>query len=58
MIKRGFITLDELKNIFHMFSNIIDCISLYKAEWDLKRVLNFNLWINDYELKTNMIWQR
>jgi len=25
VIKKGFITLDELEKIFHMFSNSIDC---------------------------------
>jgi hypothetical protein len=42
------ITLDELEKIFHMFSNSIDCKSLHKVEWDLKKVSNLIPKINDY----------
>jgi hypothetical protein len=48
VIKRGFITLSELRKMFHMFSNSSDCKSLRKVEWDLKRVSNLIQRINDY----------
>jgi len=50
-MKRGFITLDELQKMFHIFSNNINYKSLRKMEWDLKRVLNLIQKINDYGVK-------
>ena len=48
---RGFITLDELKKMSHLFSNSINCKFLYKMEWDLKRILNFIKSINNNIIK-------
>jgi hypothetical protein len=40
--------LGELEKMFNLFSNSINCKSLYKMEWDLKKISNFIQIINDY----------
>jgi hypothetical protein len=37
--------------MLHVFSNSIDCKSLHKVEWDLKRISNSIQRINDYDVK-------
>jgi hypothetical protein len=43
--------LGELKKMFHPFSNSINCKSLHKMEWNLKRISNLIQKIKDYGVK-------
>ena len=52
MIKRWFITLDELEKKYFACSQIVLIVkSLLTVEWDLKRVSNPIQIINDYNIK-------
>ena len=48
VIKRRHITLGELEKIFYSFSISINCKSLCKVKWNLKRVSNFIRITNNY----------
>jgi hypothetical protein len=51
MIKRGFITLDELGKIFYLFSNSINWEILGQRGMRFQKVSNFIQMINDYYLE-------
>ena len=61
VIKKEFITLGELKKMFHMFSNSIDWEIIGKDEIRFKKRIKYLIQlINGYyvENKYDLIWQR